>query len=80
MLAQRFLRVKGQAKITNCNFLWVGAINMINMQSLSDHYFMPQQVHIVFSLLLLYLGVVAYISVKISFGSCWRKDPYGFFF
>ena len=71
MLAQGFLRVKGQAKITKCYFLWVGAINM---QSLSGHYLMRQQVPMVFLLLLVYLGTVAYISVEISLGSFWRRD------
>ena len=45
MLAQGFLRVKGQAKITKCYFLWVGRINM---QSLSGHYLMRQKVPMVF--------------------------------
>ena len=71
MLAQGFLRVKGQAEITKCYFLWVGAINM---QSLSGHYLMRQQVPMVFLLLLVYLGTVAYISVEISLGSFWRRD------
>ena len=68
MLAQGFLRVKGQAEITKCYFLWVGAINM---QSLSGHYLMRQQVPILF---LVYLRTVAYISVEISLGSFWRRD------
>ena len=71
MLAQGFLRVKGQAEITKCYFLWVGAINM---QSLSGHYLMCQQVPMVFLLLLVYLGTVAYISVEISVGSFWSRD------
>ena len=71
MLAQGFLRVKSQAKITKCYFLRVGAINM---QSLNGHYLMRQQVPMVFLLLLVYLGAVAYISVQISLGSCWRRD------
>ena len=71
MLAQGFLRVKGQAQITKCYFLWVGAINM---QSFSGHFLMRQQVPMVFLLLLVYLGTVAYISVEISLGSFWRKD------
>ena len=71
MLAQGFLRVKSQAKITKCYFLWVGAINM---QSLNGHYLMRQQVPMVFLLLLVYLRAVAYISVQISLGSCWRRD------
>ena len=71
MLAQGFLRVKGQAKITKCYFLWVGAINM---QSLSGHYLMRQKVLMAFLLPLVYLGAVAYISVEISLGLCWRRD------
>ena len=35
---------------------------------------MRQQVPMVFLLLLVYLGAVAYISVEISLGSCWRRD------
>ena len=71
MLAQGFLRVKGQAKITKCYFLWVSARNML---SLSGHYLMRQQVPMVFLLLLVYLGTVAYISVEISLGLIWRRD------
>ena len=41
MLAQGFFKVKGQAQITKCYFLWVDAINM---QSLSGHYLLHQQV------------------------------------
>ena len=64
MLTQGFLRVKGQAEITKCSYLWAGAINM---QSLRGHYLMRQQVPMVFLLL-------AYISVEISLGSFWRRD------
>ena len=71
MLAQGFLRVKGQAQITKCYFLWV---NAINMQSLSGHYLMRQQVSMVFSLHLVYLSIAACISEKIKLGPCWRKD------
>ena len=47
MLAQGFLRVKGQAQITKCYFLWVDAINM---QSLSGHYLhAPTSIHGVFT-------------------------------
>ena len=35
---------------------------------------MPQQVPMVFLLLLVYLGSVAYISKEISLGSFWRRD------
>ena len=71
MLAQGFLRVNGQAKITKCYFLWVSAVNM---QSLSGHYLMRQQVPMVFVLLLVYLGTVAFISEEIGLGSFWRRD------
>ena len=71
MLVQGFLRVKGQAKITKCYFLWVGEKNM---QSLSSHYLMRQQAPIVFSLHLVYLSTAACISEKIKLGPCWRKD------
>ena len=71
MLAQGCLRVKCQAQITKWHFSWVDAINM---QSLSGHYLMRQQVPVVFLLLLVFLGAVAYIFVEISLGSCWRRD------
>ena len=71
MLAQGFLRVKSQAQITKCYFLWVGAINM---QSMSGRHLMGQQVPMVFLLPLVYQGAVACISVEISLGSCWRRD------
>ena len=35
---------------------------------------MRQQVPMVFLLLLVYLGAVAYIFVEISLGLCWRRD------
>ena len=72
MLCKDILRVKGQAQITKCYFLWVGAINM---QSLSGHYLilMCQQVLMVFLFLSACLSDVAYISVEISLGSCWRQ-------
>ena len=44
------------------------------MQSLSGHYLMRQNVPMVFLLLLVYLGIVVYISVEISLGSFWRRD------
>ena len=71
MLAQGFLRVKGQAQITKCYFLWV---DEIIMQSLGDHYFMRQQAPMVFSLHLVYLSTAACISEEIKLGPCWRKD------
>ena len=71
MLAQGFLRVKSQAKITKCYFLWV---DEINMQSLSGHYLMRQQAPMVFSLHLVYLSTAACISEEIQLGPCWHKD------
>ena len=71
MLAQGFLRVKGQAQITKYYFLWVDAINM---QSLSGHFLMRQQVLMGFSLHLVYLSTAACISEKIKLGPFWRKD------
>ena len=71
MLAQEFLRVKGQAQITKCYFLWVDAINK---QSLSSHYLMRQQAPMVFLLHLVYLSTAAYISEKIKLGPCCGKD------
>ena len=71
MLAQGFLRVKNQAKITKCYFLWVGAVNLY---SLSGRHMMRQKVPMTFLLLLVYLGAVAYISAEISLGLCWRRD------
>ena len=74
MLVQGFLRVKGQAKITKCFVLWV---NAMNVQSLSGHYLMRQQVSMIFSLHLVYLSTAAYISEKIKLDPCWRKDFQG---
>ena len=71
MLAQGFLRVKSQAKITKCYFLWVGAVNLY---LLSGRHLMRQKVPMTFLLLLVYLGAVAYISAEISLGLCWRRD------
>ena len=44
------------------------------MQSLSGRHLMRQQVPLVFLLHLVYVGAVAYISVEINLGSCWRRD------
>ena len=71
MLEQGFLRAKGQAQITKCYFFLV---DTINMQSLSGHYLMRQQVSMVFSLHLVHLSTAACISEKIKLGLCWRKD------
>ena len=44
------------------------------MQLLSGHYLMSLQLPMVFLLVLVDLGTVAYISVEISLGSFWRRD------
>ena len=59
------LRVKGQALITNCNFLW---LCVTNIQSSSGNYSMGHRVPMVFSLLLVYLSAVACISGGTKFG------------
>ena len=46
----------------------------MNMQLLSGHYLMCQQVSMVYSLHLVYLSTAACISEKIKLGPCWRKD------
>ena len=58
---------KGQRSSKNHKML-LFVHSAINMQSLSGHYLMRQQVPMVFVLLLVYLGAVAYISVEIIFG------------
>ena len=45
-----------------------------NKYAIIGHYLMRQQVPMVFLLLLVYLGTVAYISVEISLDSFWRRD------
>ena len=70
-LAEGFLRVKSQAKITKCYFLWVGAKNLY---SLSGRHLMRQKVPMAFLLPFVYLGAVAYISAEISLGLYWPRD------
>ena len=47
MLAEGFLRVKSQAKITKCYFLWVGAINLYSLSG--RHLFRQKSTHGVFT-------------------------------
>ena len=49
-------------------------MTLCDMQSSSGNYSMRHQVPMVSLLILVYLSVVAYISVEISLGSCLRKD------
>ena len=64
------LRVKGKGLITNWHF----RMTLCDMQSSSGYYSTRHQVPILSLLLLVYLSAVAYISVEISLGSCWRRD------
>ena len=66
MLEQGFVRVKGQAQITKCYFLWVDAINM---QALSGHYLIRQQAPMVFSLYLVHLSTAVCIFWNDKVGS-----------
>ena len=59
--------VKGQAQITKCYFLLVGAINM---QSLSGQNLMRQQVPMVISLHSVFVSTVVCISEEITLGPC----------
>ena len=49
-------------------------MTLCDMQSSSGNYSMCHQVPMMSSLLLVYPSAVAYISVEISLGSCWRGD------
>ena len=49
-------------------------MTLCDMQSSSGNYSVCHQVPMVSLLLLVYLCVGSYISVKISLGSCWRGD------
>ena len=49
-------------------------MTLCDMQSSSGNYSMRHQVPMMSLLLLVYLSAVAYISVEISLGSCWRRD------
>ena len=71
MLAQGFLRVKGQAKITKCYFLWVGGINM---QSLSGHYLMRQKVPMVFFTSFSLSRYCCLRFCRNKLGSFWLRD------
>ena len=47
---------------------------LCDMQSSSGKYSMCHHVPMASLILLVYLSVVAYISVEISLASCWRRD------
>ena len=63
------LRVKGQAFSQIAFFM-----TLSDMQTSSGNYSMRHQVPMVSLLLLVYVSAIAYISVEISLGFCWRRD------
>ena len=69
MLAQGYFKGQRSSTFTNCIFM-----TLCDMQSSSGNYSMRHQVPMVSLLLLVYVTAVAYISVEISLGSCWRRD------
>ena len=74
MLAQGFLRVKGEVKITKCYFFvsWRNKYAIIEWPLFDS----PTSTHgdITSLSFKFYLGTVAYISVEISLGSFWCRD------
>ena len=64
------LRVKGQALITNFNFLW---LCVTNMQSSSGNYSVRHWVPMVFLLLLVLLLLLAFLA-ELSLGACWHRN------
>ena len=71
MLAQGFLSVKRQEK----NHKMLLFVSWRNKYAIIEWppFDAPTSTHGVL-LLSVYLGAVAYISVEISLGSCWRRD------
>ena len=67
-----FERSKVKQKSQNVTFSELAQYKICN--HLSGRHLTRQQVPMVFLFLLVYLGAVAYISVEISLGSCWRRD------
>ena len=49
-------------------------MTLYDMQSSRGNYSMRNQLPMESLLLLVYLSVIAYISIEISLGSCWRRD------
>ena len=70
MLAQGYFKGQRSSIIHKLQLF----MTLCDMQSLSGNYSMRHQVPMVSLLLLVYLSVVAYISVKVSLGSCWCGD------
>ena len=70
MLAQGYFKGQRSSIIHKLQLF----MTLCDMQSSSGNYLMRHQVPMVSLLLLVYLGAVAYISVEISLGSCWRRD------
>ena len=70
MLAQGYFKGQRSSIIHTLHFF----MTLCDMQSSSGNYSVCHQVPMMSLLLLVYLSVVSYISVEISFGSCWRGD------
>ena len=70
MLAQGYFKGQRSSIIHKLQLF----MTLCDMQSSSGNYTMRHIVPMVSLLLLVYLSAVAYISVEISFSSCWRSD------
>ena len=70
MLAQGYFKGQRSSIIHKLQLF----MTLCDMQSSSGNYSMRHQLLMVSLLLLVYLSAVAYISVEISLGSCWRRD------
>ena len=70
MLAQGYFKGQRSSIIHKLQLF----ITLCDMQSSSGNYSMCHQVPMVSLVQIVYLSAVAYISVEISLGSCWRGD------
>ena len=73
MLVRGYFKGQRSSIIHNLQFF----TTLSDMQSSSGNYSIRHQVPMVSLLLLVYLSIVAYISVEISLGSCWRRNILG---
>ena len=70
MLAQGYFKGQRSSIIHKLQLF----MTLCDMQSSSGNYSMRHHVPMVSLLVLVYLSAVAYISVEINLGSCWRGD------
>ena len=70
MLAQGHFKAQRSSIIQKLQLFMI----LCDLQSSSGKYSMLHWVPMLSSLLLVYVSAVAYISVEISLGSCWRRD------